>query len=296
MRRGAGFGIVLIAVGVVYLLTQAGVIHMASSWWSGRVLWPLVLVVLGGSGLKAFSRGRIPWGSLYLVVLGLLLAAKGTHAVPWLNPVSGWTFVWGLLLIFCGLYFLTPRRLRGIGDPLVVVINRRSSHAGAADAGANDAEASDAGAAEFGTWTAPKRHSGPTGHRAQANRRTERRYAEWRLIGDVSIGHEPWVLSNVELWNGVGDIRVNLATALVEDGDYHLNVGGWVGDVRILVPEDLDVAIDAEIRVGDLQVFGEKQAGSGRRVHMEDPGYAASTRRCRIDVSLQIGEVQIVRV
>lgn len=270
MRRGAGLGIIIVAIGVLYLLAQTGVIAVSPVWWSGSVLWPLVLVVIGGFGLNEFSRGRIPLWSLFLVVWGLALAAKGTGHFHWLNHIGGWSLFLALLLIFAGLHLVFPRRWRGRLDPFVVVVNRRRHHV------------------EQPEEIVIGRHGRPG--------RRPRRQSDWRLIGDLSIGQQPWVLRNMELWNGIGDIRVNLATAHVEDGDYHLDIGGWIGDVRVLVPENLDVAVDVEVGVGDVEVFGEAHSGTGRRAHMEDLTYETSARRCRVTISLKIGDVQVVRV
>lgn len=256
MRRGAGLGIIIVAIGVLYLLNATGVIHLTPVWWSWAVLWPLVLVLIGGSGLQDFRRGRIPIWSLFFVVLGLALSARATGFFPALMHIGGWNLFWALLIIFFGLNLLLPRRWRGSLVPVVVIRGGKSRH--------RDSDWSDRGT--------------------------------WRLIGDLSVGGHPWVLKDMELWNGVGDIRVNLATAHVEDGDYHIDIGGWIGDIRILVPSTLDVAIDAQVSIGDLVLFDEQHSGTGRHVHFEEPGYADSAHRLRISVALKIGDVKIVRV
>lgn len=293
MRRGAGFGIIILGIGIVYLLDQAGVISLTPVWWSGRVLWPLVLVLIGGSGLHEFRRGRIPWGSLFFVVLGLSLSARATGFFPWLNPFTGGGLFWSLLLIFVGLYFLFPKRWRGHFVPVIVVRGKRRDKKGWKHGAASKSKWD---FSELDDLTMNLPPHGKDRHREHRGTDRHRDRGNWRLIGDLSIGGHPWVLRDMELWNGIGDIRVNLATAHVEDGDYHLDIGGWIGDVRVLVPDTLDVAVDGDVGVGDLEVFGERHAGTGRAMHIEDENYAQSTRRCKIVVRLKIGDVQIVRV
>ncbi|WDL99046.1 cell wall-active antibiotics response protein LiaF [Alicyclobacillus sp. ALC3] len=288
MRRGAGLGIIIVAVGVLYLLNATGVIHMTPVWWSGAVLWPLLLVLLGGSGLHEFRRGKIPIWSLFFIVLGLGLSARATGLFPWLTRISDGNLFWALLIIFFGLNLLMPRRWRGPMVP-VVVIHGGKRHKKEWDGTAGDKDKwkwdGDVVDGDIVVDAPGKRHKDRYGDRGT-----------WRLIGDLSVGGHPWVLKDMEMWNGVGDIRVNLATAHVEDGDYHIEIGGWIGDVRVLVPSNLDVAVDAGVSIGDLVVFDERHSGTGRHVHFEEPGFADSTRRVTISVSLKIGDVRIVRV
>ncbi|MCL6445921.1 MAG: cell wall-active antibiotics response protein, partial [Alicyclobacillus sp.] len=118
-----------------------------------------------------------------------------------------------------------------------------------------------------------------------------------RVVGDLSIGQHPWVLKDMNLWNAIGDIRVNLATAHVEDGTYQLDVSGYIGDIRVLVPEGLSVDVTCSLKVGDVNVFGDRHSGMGHReVSFRDPDFDTAVKRVIIRVELIVGDVLVQRV
>lgn len=297
MGRRTAFGFLVLLVGVGYLLQQTGLVHVTAAWLTGPVLWPWLLVLAGVFGLKEFRRGRVPWGAIFSIVLGLLLSFKAAGVLPpWLQHIGGWNLFWALALIFAGLSFMAPRRRGRLWWPIVIDWSKKQQRKESVFTGSDWVDISD-------TWT----------ERAKRRAKREQRRQEWhsrkfgdaqrhpwrrdhRWIGDISIGRQPWVLRNLDVWNGIGDVRVNLATAHVEDGHYEIEISGIIGDVRVLVPENLPVLVEAEVGIGDIEVFGEKHSGTKRSVLTEDPEYAAGNRRCHITISLRIGDVEVVRV
>lgn len=265
--RPSFLGFLLIVVGVGYLLN---LLHVLPDLLTFGVLWPLVIALYGLWELRDIRRGKIPWWGLFLLTFGGLLFLKNTHWVPTLSGVDSWDFLWALLLVFWGLSLLTPRRFGRMRTPFV---NFRVN----GDTSVN--------------WVDAEEIAG-----AFRNRRRSRGASSRRMIGDLSVGAHPWVLHDMALWNGIGDIRLNLATAHVEDGTYHLDVGGLIGDIRILVPGTIAVMVEAQLKVGDIHVFGNHQDGLGRHVHHEDPNFAEASKKVVIDAQLLVGDIQIVRV
>jgi lia operon protein LiaF len=272
MRSGRRlFGLLLVAGGVLYLLEQMNAFASLGLAVTPGVLWPLVLVVIGLYGLTYWQRGRIPWFSLFLVIYGGLLGVRNSHLVPPLLHVSTWSLFWCVALILLGMYLLIPRRSRW---SRIKVHCRNGVHAVPLEDMAKSWR-------EW-NWREWKRYKSD--------------YASWRWVGDISLGRQPWTLKDTELWNAVGDIRVNLTTAHIEDGTHHITIGGWIGDVRVLVPEGLAVTVHASVGLGDLNVFNDHHSGTGRKVHYVDPHFAEAAKRVVINVDLKIGDVQIIRV
>jgi len=284
MGRRAFFGLLIVAIGVLYLLKQMGVFHFGAVWLSGPVLWPWVMVLLGGLGLKEFGRGRIPWTSLFFIVLGVFWSLQATGYFLWLNRVGSGTLFWSLVIIFVGASLIFPKRWRASWGPVTIVMGDKRSRRGGLDSAGSD---------RFdGIWGPWK----PRRTRQDGSTRSRGGMSDHRWIGDLSIGRQPWVLKNLDLWNGIGDVRLNLATAHVESGNYEIEIRGVIGDVRVLVPENLAVRVEAQVGVGEVQVFGESESGARRMVEMEDVGYATADRRCEINIALRIGDIEVVRV
>lgn len=266
MRVSTAIGFVLVAAGLLYFLGELHIVNESNQFMSGGVLWPLGLVVLGLSGLRPVRRKGMSWWALYFIVLGLTLSIRSSGIAPVLAHVGGWGMFWALSFVFFGLSLLSPRQHR---KPWVRFDVK-------------------------GQWN--EKFNGHVQEIVDNRREWKRdvRYSKW--IGDISVGRSPWTLTDMNLWNHVGDVRVNLATAHVEDGEYHVRIGGWIGDVRVLVPSHLPVSVEASVGIGDVTVFDENSSGTGRHVHYVDPAFQTSPKKIVLHVDLKIGDVQVVRV
>jgi hypothetical protein len=81
-------------------------------------------------------------------------------------------------------------------------------------------------------------------------------------IGDQRIGQDPWRLSgDLQLHHGIGDMRVDLSTAIIEPGTHLIEVSHGIGNCTILVPTDVNVTIDAHVKMGGLEVLDQRRGG-----------------------------------
>lgn len=274
-------GLLVVCIGVLIVLLKSGIIKVAAIWLTAPVLWPLLLVLLGFIELmkpgRLKQRRKIPWGSWFFVVYGLLLSLQGTEYLHWLSDLGFWSLTTALIIIFIGLALCFPKS--GSFFTVTVTSQKPSKWKWS---NTNENNVSDDMTDSLTVGPASQFIKEPKW--------------SWLIVGDLSIGRTPWVLHDMRLFNGIGDIRVNLATAHVEDGTYHLDITGWIGDVRILVPEDVPVRIVADLSVGSISIFGEQNDGIKRSVHHEDPAYATALRRCDVQIGLRIGDVEVVRV
>lgn len=97
-------GIVLIALGVLFLLDRAYVIRFAQFF---EVWWPSLLILWGVVNL-ATSRGRRWTGALVLITLGVIFQGETLHLAYWWEMER----LWPVLLIATGISILA-RRLAG---------------------------------------------------------------------------------------------------------------------------------------------------------------------------------------
>jgi Domain of unknown function (DUF5668) len=77
-RSGLVWPAILIAIGLILLLANLGLLPPIA-WWSFGLLWPVLLVVLG---IELIATGRVSWagvlGSLAaLLILAIVVGALG---------------------------------------------------------------------------------------------------------------------------------------------------------------------------------------------------------------------------
>jgi lia operon protein LiaF len=264
MRTSSWMGLILVAGGVLYLLSEFHLLHFTAGVWTFHALWPLLLVAIGlGSALH---RGRIRLSSLVIALFGVFLFLHNSGLSPVFASTSVTSVFWATLLIFIGLQVFFPTSSRRKRRTISVHVDGKRHDIAWKDA-----------VGDWRGWKAPR----------VANR-------HW--IGDVSLGSQPWVLDDLDIWHGIGDVRINLATAHLEDKTYDIRIEGWIGDVRILVPASLPIAANVEMNIGDVNVFEHAESGTGRSVHYRDEAYDTASRRIKLNIQLKIGEVKIVRV
>jgi lia operon protein LiaF len=102
-------------------------------------------------------------------------------------------------------------------------------------------------------------------------RRDDRRGREWRwgdrdqghVIGEVHLGQGgTWALDgDLNLDHGIGDVRLDLTTAEITEGVHRIRVHAGIGDAKIRVPDNVNIAVKARVGLGDLEALGDRRSG-----------------------------------
>jgi lia operon protein LiaF len=118
------------------------------------------------------------------------------------------------------------------------------------------------------------------------------------FIGDVVLGRDYWDLQPLAISHFIGDTLIDLTKATIPYGETKIVVSTFIGDVKMLVPADLDVeiAVTASSFVGDMHVLDRHESGVFRNLRTETPYYRESERKIRLVVSAFIGDVFVQKV
>lgn len=91
---------------------------------------------------------------------------------------------------------------------------------------------------------------------------------------------------------GMGELVIDLRDTELPSGDVPVEVDLGIGSARVLVPDDVCVAADAEIGMGEVRVLGRRNDGVD--VHYEEAPVAASeVTRLVLDAEVGIGELRV---
>ncbi len=77
-----------------------------------------------------------------------------------------------------------------------------------------------------------------------------------RPLADIRRDGE-WIVKDEEFWILVGDVDLDLTRAVLPPGETRIRLFGFVGNVELLIPEDIGVAISSHAFVTDAKVLGE---------------------------------------
>ena len=91
---------------------------------------------------------------------------------------------------------------------------------------------------------------------------------------------------------GIGELVIDLRNTDLPPGDVPLDVDVGIGQARVLVPDDMCVATDAEIGMGHVQVLGLDHGGVD--VDLEDaPDARPSSTRLMLTADIGMGELRV---
>lgn len=258
MRKSSWLGLIVILIGVWIFVNQlpAGRQLLAHDW-----VWPMIFIVGGLFGLSGRTFSRSHWWPLFFIAYGVMDLLRNFNVVHTLTTVSSDTLFWALALVFLGLSMAWPSRLRR---------SRRRKAIEVISAGSG------------------KKSWGPADKQGKG----------WHhLMGETVLGNQPWTLPrDASVFTGLGESRVNLVTANLMDGDYHLDVSGWLGSIRIVVPSTVSVDCTADLNIGEVNVLGHNHGGFVREVRAVDPDFDTATTRLILTCRLYIGQIDVVRV
>lgn len=107
---------------------------------------------------------------------------------------------------------------------------------------------------------------------------------------------EPWILKNMSLWYVVGEIHLDLSLALLENPDESeitLVLQGVVGDVEILVPEDMGITVQASVLFGQMDVLSQKENGLLNQLVWQSANYNQSQQKVKLLLSYIVGDIDV---
>jgi hypothetical protein len=91
---------------------------------------------------------------------------------------------------------------------------------------------------------------------------------------------------------GIGQLVVDLRGTELPHGDVPLEIDLGIGEARVIVPDDVCVATDAQVGVGEARSFARQN--NGIDVNFEDrPDAAAGVTRLLVKADVGVGSLRI---
>lgn len=275
-------GVIIIAIGVLFLLKQTGQIEFdISIGYLFSTYWPVILIFLGLQGLltASFSGPGAGWWGGMMMLIGFVFLG---HNLEWFTWSIGdiISYVWPIAIILIGINMIRRPKKNKFDEPH----NEWKSYTGddghvppapplhpdptkpkAGDDEQHDYEEAGSGASHMeddsSEYANQKNHYENHLHNHQKiyekhhhkhhNKNHREQYwnhdpnAQTRsgFIGDIHIGHDYWELKPMNISHFIGDTVVDLTKAQIPVGETKLCISSFIGDVKVYVPNDYEVGI-----------------------------------------------------
>jgi phage shock protein PspC (stress-responsive transcriptional regulator) len=91
---------------------------------------------------------------------------------------------------------------------------------------------------------------------------------------------------------GIGELVIDLRDTTLPKGDVPLDLDVGIGEARVIVPDDVCVATDAEVGAGNIAIFGRDHGGVDAK-YENSPTAKATTTRLLLNADVGMGEVRV---
>jgi lia operon protein LiaF len=113
-----------------------------------------------------------------------------------------------------------------------------------------------------------------------------------RFLGDI-VRRGEWKVGSEEAWFFLGSLKLDMSQAEIPPGESTFRVFSFLGDVRLVVPENVGVSVSSFSFITDARLLGEKFGGFIAPVDWSTNGYEAAERKIRIERVAFLGNVRV---
>lgn len=118
--------------------------------------------------------------------------------------------------------------------------------------------------------------------------------SSWYLFGEVKRG-SGWTPADEEFWLFFGDTKLDLTQAQLPAGETHIRINGLIGDVDVIVPADVGVAVFASGVIVDLRTPTDKLDKFLSPAESVSLNYATAERQLHLSTAFVIGDIDVVQ-
>ena len=292
------FGLLLIGIGVIFMAGQLGIIEIDLSEII-PTYWPVILIILGlsgmiGAGGRQGSSGFM-W-NLFVVLLGagFLLRNLGVLSMDIGDLIK---LLIPFFIILFGIRMIIKPNTKPTNDQAKDYSYKYEfkydNYSGAASPPPPSATPPSYDPSEspnYGQTIPPNYDSAQESYANGENRSG--------FIGDLYLGHDYWELKPMNVSHFIGDTTIDLTKAQIPFGETRLNISAFIGDVKVFVPNDLDVefSVNSSSFLGDITVFDRREGGFLRSMSEETPSYLLADKKIKLQCNLFIGDIHVQRV
>ncbi|HEX6922905.1 MAG TPA: cell wall-active antibiotics response protein LiaF [Bacillales bacterium] len=130
----------------------------------------------------------------------------------------------------------------------------------------------------------------------EIKKRARERKHSWRLVSDAKYTGSNWSVEPMSRSTGVADYKFDFTKTFIPEKETPIQLSGWVGDIKVKVPEDVAISVRATASVGDIRVDDVKEEGLLKDFFYKTEGYEDTERKLVFDFHFKVLDLRIDRV
>lgn len=113
------------------------------------------------------------------------------------------------------------------------------------------------------------------------------------VIGDHDFSQPNWKVEPMNISTMAGDYYLDFSKAFIPEKETPIYIRSLAGDVHILMPENVEFRIEAEVKVGDIEILGNDLGGVNRTQYYETENYEHAERKIDFVIHLKAGSIRL---
>ncbi|WP_141430565.1 cell wall-active antibiotics response protein LiaF [Bacillus sp. 03113] len=103
--------------------------------------------------------------------------------------------------------------------------------------------------------------------------------------------------SDVNIQAGVGDTVIDLSYTVLPKGETVIFIRNYIGNVRVLIPYDLEVDVHHSVIAGSTTIFDIHESKLfNQAIQVQTPGFETAEQKVKIFTSLIVGNLEVKRI
>lgn len=115
------------------------------------------------------------------------------------------------------------------------------------------------------------------------------------LFGDLRRSGE-WEVMDKEIWSFVGDVDLDFTQAIFPEDEVTFKLYRFVGDVDIIVPENIGISISSMGFVTEARLEGKKRGGFLTPIRYTSENFESSVKKIHLEMISFVTDLKVIRV
>ncbi|WP_330948551.1 cell wall-active antibiotics response protein LiaF [Virgibacillus sp. MG-45] len=112
-------------------------------------------------------------------------------------------------------------------------------------------------------------------------------------FGDYEFNKPNWKAEPMALKSMAGDFYLDFSKAFIPEKKIPINIRALAGDIHILIPENVEFRVVADVKAGDIDVVGNQVDGINRSLVFETTHYEGATQKLEFTLKLKAGSIRV---
>lgn len=115
-------------------------------------------------------------------------------------------------------------------------------------------------------------------------------------IGELKYNKDNWSVEPMYIAHLIGDVFIDFTKGFIPDGETDIQIYAAIGEIKIIIPEDLPIHITARSKIGEVNLLHSSKDGIENELEYKSADYDDAIKKIRLRLSVKIGEINVKNV